>query len=125
MLNTTGSRYQRFFGAFCILVSEQTSPLSSSSDFGFVTRLTIIVTIKLAVHDTPATINACPNPLRISYKGAIHPPFPSAMVNPCVNAAAKVPASNPQKAPWPVVLFQNMPNKKVANSGPFTKLKTS
>ena len=32
-----------------------------------------------------------------------------------------VPASKPVKAAWPVVRFQNMPSRKVANSGALTK----
>src|SRR5271155_5006216 len=55
----------------------------------------------------------------------IHPPFPSATVNPCVTAAAPVPASRPVNAPCPVVRFQNIPSKNVANKGAFTNENTS
>jgi hypothetical protein len=56
---------------------------------------------------------------------AIQPPIPSALVKPCVKAAATVPLKSPQNAPWPLVRFQNMPSRKVAKSGPLTKLNTS
>ncbi len=106
-------------------VSEYTSPFNCSSGFGLVARLTKMVVKKFTTHETAATINACPIPLFISNSGAIHAPLPSAIVNPCVAAAASVPQTNPQNAPWPVVRFQNIPSKNVANSGPFTNPKTS
>jgi hypothetical protein len=40
-------------------------------------------------------------------------------------AGATVPAKSPQKAPCPVLRFQNMPSAKVAKSGAFTKANTS
>ena len=40
-------------------------------------------------------------------------------------AAAAVPDSNPPKAACPVVRFQNMPSRKVANNGALTKAKTN
>ncbi len=55
----------------------------------------------------------------------IQPPLPSAIVRPWVSAAATVPLNRPQKAPCPVVRFQNMPSRNVANSGALTKLNTS
>ena len=39
--------------------------------------------------------------------------------------APAVPATSPVNAPWPVVRFQNIPSKKVANSGALTNAKTS
>ncbi len=40
-------------------------------------------------------------------------------------AEAAVPASSPKNAPWPVVRFQNMPSRNVANSGALTKPNTN
>ncbi len=73
---------------------------------------------------SPSTDSA-PSSMGTDAPSAIQPPFPSAMVSPCTNAAAPVPDNRPTKAPWPVVRFQNMPNKKVANSGAFTKENTN
>ena len=47
------------------------------------------------------------------------------MVNPLWTAAATVPSSRPQKAPCPVVRFQNMPSMNVAKSGAFTNAETN
>ena len=60
----------------------------------------------------------------------IHPPLmpgsaPFEIVSPWCIAAARVPDSSPVKAPCPVVRFQNIPSRKVANSGAFTNANTS
>ena len=49
---------------------------------------------------------------------------PCGKVCPWRSAAAPVPTSNPKNAPWPVLLFQNMPSRKVAKSA-FTKANTN
>src|SRR2546423_1076651 len=56
---------------------------------------------------------------------AIHPPLFSATVSASVLAPATSPVNSPQNAPFAVERFQNMPSKKVANSGAFTNAKTS
>ena len=95
---TTGDlTHAHFQHRHCPVRHNRTRPFNAASGFGFVKRLTIIVIVKFAIHETAATINAWPIPLLISKTGAIHPPLPSAIVNPCVNAAAAVPESNPQK----------------------------
>ena len=50
---------------------------------------------------------------------------PCGRVSPWWSAAAAVPASSPKKAPCPVARRQNMPSRKVANSGAFTNANTS
>ena len=51
--------------------------------------------------------------------------LPAARVRAWKSAEVAVPPSRPKKAPWAVVRFQNMPSRKVAKSGAFTKPKTS
>ena len=57
---------------------------------------------------------------------AIQPPLPSAVGESVGKGGGKrAGRAGRVKAPWPVVRFQNMPSRNVANSGAFTKLKTS
>src|SRR5271157_5851395 len=54
-----------------------------------------------------------------------HPPVPSATERPSVSVATISPTSRPAKAPCPVVRFQNIPSRNVANNGAFTNPNTS
>ena len=51
--------------------------------------------------------------------------LPEAEVSEWKSAEVPVPASKPRKAPVPVVRAQNMPSRKVANRGAFTKPNTN
>src|SRR5207253_2541827 len=123
--NTAGLRYHGSPESLGTKVRPYTRPSNSFSTRGTVARLTTIVTTKHAVQAKIAIQKFCAMVDGNSCTTEIQPPLPSASVSPCVTAAANVPANKPVNAPWPVVRFQNMPSRNVANRGALTKENTS
>ncbi len=117
--------YQGAFGSFGTVVNPYTNPTNSSRGLGLVAKLTTTVTTKQVVNAIIAIQKLWAIADGKWWTTPNQPPFPSASVSPKTKPAIPVPDASPANAPWPVVLFQNIPSKNVANNGALTNPNTS
>ena len=105
---------------FVVSVKPYTRPLSSPSDFGFVNKLIPTVAITVISHAQHALQKLAAIKLASGLKATLETDINSNFTKRNIVIELIIPRSNPQKAAGGVVLFQNIPNKIVANNGAFT-----